>query len=97
MLIWAHGLAADVNPMRELYESLTAIGKRNVAGNNNWTKINKLCRNMRSLHISGSHSVKLIASLLIRTSLFQTCYVEKSIKKTRNVGKADDRAAGIVT
>ncbi|KAI4458891.1 ankyrin repeat and death domain-containing protein [Holotrichia oblita] len=33
MLIWAHGLATDVNPMRELYESLTAIGKRNVAGN----------------------------------------------------------------
>lgn len=33
MLIWAHGLAADLNPMRELYESLTAIGKRNVAGN----------------------------------------------------------------
>lgn len=33
MLIWAHGLAPDVNPVKELYESLTAIGKRNVAGN----------------------------------------------------------------
>ena len=34
MLIWAHGLGPEVNPMRELYESLTAIGKRNVAGKN---------------------------------------------------------------
>lgn len=32
MLIWAHGLAEDVNPVKELYESLTAIGKRQVAG-----------------------------------------------------------------
>lgn len=32
MLIWAHGLGRDVNPIKELYESLTAIGKRQVAG-----------------------------------------------------------------
>lgn len=32
MLIWAHGLGKDVNPVKELYESLTAIGKRQVAG-----------------------------------------------------------------
>lgn len=32
MLIWAHGLGPEVNPIRELYESLTAVGKRPVAG-----------------------------------------------------------------
>lgn len=32
MLIWAHGIGPEVNPIRELYESLTAIGKRPVAG-----------------------------------------------------------------
>lgn len=31
MLIWAHGLAPDVNPLKELYESLVAIGKRPLA------------------------------------------------------------------
>ncbi|XP_049820265.1 ankyrin repeat and death domain-containing protein 1A-like isoform X2 [Aethina tumida] len=33
MLIWAHGLGADVNPVKELYESLVAIGKRPLADN----------------------------------------------------------------
>lgn len=32
MLIWAHGIGHDINPIKELYESLTAIGKRPVAG-----------------------------------------------------------------
>lgn len=32
MLIWAHGLAQDVNPVKELYESLVAIDKKHVAG-----------------------------------------------------------------
>jgi Death domain len=32
MLIWAHGLAPEVNPLKELYEALVAIDKRNVAG-----------------------------------------------------------------
>ncbi|XP_060527364.1 ankyrin repeat and death domain-containing protein 1A-like isoform X3 [Cylas formicarius] len=32
LLIWAHGLAPDVNPFKELYESLVAIGKRPLAG-----------------------------------------------------------------
>lgn len=32
MLIWAHGIGCEVNPIKELYESLTAIGKRPVAG-----------------------------------------------------------------
>jgi hypothetical protein len=31
MLIWSHGLGPEVNPVRELYESLTAVGKRPVA------------------------------------------------------------------
>ncbi|XP_065169761.1 ankyrin repeat and death domain-containing protein 1A-like [Atheta coriaria] len=31
MLIWAHGLAQDVNPVKELYESLVAIDKKHVA------------------------------------------------------------------
>ncbi|EEZ97168.2 Tankyrase-like Protein [Tribolium castaneum] len=31
MLIWSHGLGPDVNPIRELYESLTAVGKRPLA------------------------------------------------------------------
>ncbi|XP_076260558.1 uncharacterized protein LOC143196611 isoform X1 [Rhynchophorus ferrugineus] len=31
MLIWAHGLGHDVNPVKELYESLVAIGKRPLA------------------------------------------------------------------
>ncbi|XP_060527363.1 ankyrin repeat and death domain-containing protein 1A-like isoform X2 [Cylas formicarius] len=31
LLIWAHGLAPDVNPFKELYESLVAIGKRPLA------------------------------------------------------------------
>ncbi|XP_018577146.1 ankyrin repeat and death domain-containing protein 1A-like [Anoplophora glabripennis] len=31
MLIWAHGLAPDVNPVKELYESLVAIGRRPLA------------------------------------------------------------------
>ncbi|KAK4883551.1 hypothetical protein RN001_006870 [Aquatica leii] len=31
MLIWTHGLAPDANPIRELYDSLTAIEKRSVA------------------------------------------------------------------
>ncbi|KAF5288040.1 hypothetical protein FQA39_LY15536 [Lamprigera yunnana] len=31
MLIWAHGLAFDANPIRELYDSLTTIEKRTVA------------------------------------------------------------------
>lgn len=33
MLIWSHGLGIEVNPVRELYESLTAVGKRPLAGN----------------------------------------------------------------
>jgi hypothetical protein len=32
LLIWAHGLGPEVNPVKELYESLTAIGKKGVAG-----------------------------------------------------------------
>lgn len=32
MLIWAHGLAPEVNPVKELYEALTAIDKKGVAG-----------------------------------------------------------------
>jgi hypothetical protein len=32
LLIWIHGLGPEVNPVRELYESLTAIGKKGVAG-----------------------------------------------------------------
>lgn len=32
MLIWAHGLSSDVNPIKELYESLVAIGRRPLAG-----------------------------------------------------------------
>ncbi|XP_049791659.1 ankyrin repeat and death domain-containing protein 1A-like isoform X4 [Schistocerca nitens] len=31
MLIWAHGLGPEVNPIKELYESLTAIDKKGVA------------------------------------------------------------------
>ncbi|XP_050304038.1 ankyrin repeat and death domain-containing protein 1A-like isoform X3 [Anthonomus grandis grandis] len=31
MLIWAHGLNADTNPIKELYESLVAVGKRPLA------------------------------------------------------------------
>ncbi|XP_044262237.1 ankyrin repeat and death domain-containing protein 1A-like isoform X2 [Tribolium madens] len=31
MLIWSHGLGPDVNPIRELYESLSAVGKRPLA------------------------------------------------------------------
>ncbi|GFG39759.1 hypothetical protein Cfor_08783 [Coptotermes formosanus] len=31
LLIWAHGLGPEVNPVKELYESLTAIGKKGVA------------------------------------------------------------------
>lgn len=31
MLIWSHGLTPDANPIRELYDSLTAIEKRSVA------------------------------------------------------------------
>ncbi|ENN72374.1 hypothetical protein YQE_11009, partial [Dendroctonus ponderosae] len=31
MLIWTHGLSADVNPIKELYESLVAIGKKPLA------------------------------------------------------------------
>lgn len=33
MLIWAHGLGPDVNPVKELYESLIAIDNKKVAGN----------------------------------------------------------------
>ena len=33
MLIWTHGLAPDINPFKELYESLIAIDKKNVGGN----------------------------------------------------------------
>lgn len=33
MLIWSHGLSPDVNPIKEMYESLTAIGKRPIADN----------------------------------------------------------------
>ena len=32
LLIWSSGLAPDVNPVRELYESLAAVGKKAVAG-----------------------------------------------------------------
>jgi hypothetical protein len=32
LLIWAHGLGPEVNPVKELYEGLTAIGKKGVAG-----------------------------------------------------------------
>jgi hypothetical protein len=32
LLIWAHGLGPDVNPVKELYESLKAVGKTGVAG-----------------------------------------------------------------
>ncbi|KAF4531600.1 hypothetical protein B566_EDAN010066 [Ephemera danica] len=31
MLIWAHGLGPEVNPIKELYEALTAIDKKTVA------------------------------------------------------------------
>ncbi|XP_059487078.1 ankyrin repeat and death domain-containing protein 1A-like isoform X2 [Neocloeon triangulifer] len=31
MLIWAHGLAPEVNPLKELYEALVAIDKKSVA------------------------------------------------------------------
>ncbi|CAH0553626.1 unnamed protein product [Brassicogethes aeneus] len=33
LLIWAHGLGPDVNPVKELYESLVAIQKRPLADN----------------------------------------------------------------
>jgi len=43
LLIWAHGLAPEVNPVKELYESLLAIDKKKVAGNttknNQWTSL----------------------------------------------------------
>ncbi|KAG8223082.1 hypothetical protein J437_LFUL002030 [Ladona fulva] len=32
LLIWAHGLPPDSNPVKELYESLTAIDKKGIAG-----------------------------------------------------------------
>lgn len=31
LLIWAHGLGPEVNPIKEIYESLTAIGRRPLA------------------------------------------------------------------
>ncbi|KAJ8914197.1 hypothetical protein NQ315_015970 [Exocentrus adspersus] len=31
MLIWVHGLGPDINPIKELYESLVAIGRRPLA------------------------------------------------------------------
>ncbi|KAK9874873.1 hypothetical protein WA026_005687 [Henosepilachna vigintioctopunctata] len=34
LLIWAYGLGPEVNPIKEIYESLTAIGKRPLAGIN---------------------------------------------------------------
>jgi len=35
MSIWAHGLAPEVNPLKELYEALVAIDKKSVAGKEN--------------------------------------------------------------
>lgn len=32
MLIWLHGLPASKNPLKELVEGLTAIGKKDIAG-----------------------------------------------------------------
>lgn len=32
MLIWAHGLGPNINPVKELYESLLALGNKKAAG-----------------------------------------------------------------
>lgn len=39
LLIWAHGLAPEVNPVKELYESLIAIDKKKVAGKERVTRL----------------------------------------------------------
>lgn len=33
LLIWLHGVPSSKHPMKELFEALTAINKRDVAGN----------------------------------------------------------------
>ena len=32
LLIWLHGVKSDENPMKLLYEALTAVGRRELAG-----------------------------------------------------------------
>ena len=46
LLIWLHGVKLDENPMKLLYEALTAVGRRELAGDNARKRLSQCCFEM---------------------------------------------------